>query len=33
MVLLAMLLLLVLLAVFALRFGADSRHFSGRNWW
>jgi hypothetical protein len=32
MILLALLLLLVLLDVVALRYGADSRHLSGHNW-
>jgi hypothetical protein len=26
-------LLLILLAILSLRYGADSRHLSGRNWW
>lgn len=32
MILLALLLLLVVLGVLAIRYGADSRHLSGRNW-
>lgn len=32
MILLTLLLLLILLDVLAVRYGADSRHLSGRNW-